>query len=60
MVIWREAVAESGSVYYYNTSDKRTQWEPPPKYLSLEEQERQQIGNEDVLMVADPVHQQVC
>ena len=32
LVPWREAIADNGSVFYYNVSDKRTQWEPPARY----------------------------
>lgn len=63
MVLWREAISDDGSVFYYNIEDKRAQWEAPAKYLSLQDQHTQSSGMAEgggggVLAIASPDHHQ--
>ncbi|XP_013413152.1 WW domain-binding protein 4 [Lingula anatina] len=42
---WYEAKSDEGYTYYWNIATGESTWEAPEKYLSLEEQERQQKGD---------------
>ncbi|XP_063533905.1 WW domain-binding protein 4 [Cydia strobilella] len=44
--VWHEVKADDGS-YFWNTETNETTWDPPDHYLSLADQEKQKLKEED-------------